>query len=179
MSSPQKKARGDAVLKNMPDALQEEFYQLLRRTTQEKALAWLEQTHGIKSSTPSATAFFQWYPRQMTLRAAAATSTQLEETIKKIPALKVTAAQARQVAQINFEIQAAQNRDPELYLALGKGALEAERLRLEREKFEHGKKEDWEHGVDALHEEMSACPAALDLLQQAVAAFKKWQEANG
>jgi len=168
-----KKARGDAVLKTMGDALQEEFYQQLRHTTQAKALKWLEETHGLKVSAGVATNFWQWYPRSCVLRRAARTSDQLEASLNKMPELREKADLARKVAQVNFELMAAENRDPAMFSMLGKASLEKEKLQLEREKFEHSKKEDWEHGIDALLEEAKEIPEARRLIEQAGALIKK------
>jgi hypothetical protein len=168
-----KKPRGDAKLKTLPDALQEQLWQLLRRTTVEKAAAWLKTTHGVETSAGALSQFFSWYPRQATLRQAASMSDQLASAIKQLPQLKMTAKDAASIAQVNFEILAAQNRDPELFSALRKGELEVERLRLEREKFEHSKKDDWEHGIDALLAEAKEIPEARRLLEQAHALIKK------
>lgn len=168
-----KKARGDAKLKTLPDALQEQLWQLLRRTTNAKALEWLHNVHGIDSSPAALSEFFSWYPRQATLRSAASTSDQLAAALKKLPDLKIAARDAQRIAQVNFEIQAAQDRDPALFTALRKGELEAERLRLEREKFEHAKLEDWEKGLAALQDEIKDNPEALKIWEQLAAALKR------
>lgn len=168
-----KKPRGEAVLKNLPDALQEELWQLARRTTYPKALAWLKATHGVTVSEPTLSVFFSWYPKSLTLRLAKSTSDQLEDTLKKLPQSKYTAEQAREVASVNFELMAAQNRDAELFTMLGKAKLEAARLELDRAKFEHAKKEDWEKGLDALHEEIKGNAEALKHFEAMKAALKK------
>lgn len=168
-----KKARGDSKLKTLPDALQEQLWQMLRRFTQVKVVAWLKETHGIKSTPSALSVFYDWYPRSATLRHAARTSQELEATLRKLPELKLTAQDAARVAQVNFEIQAAQDRDPKLYSALRKGELERARLDLEREKFEHEKKADWEKGLDALHEEIKSHAEALQHFEAMKAALKK------
>ena len=100
------------------------------------------------------------------MRSAASLSTQLEEALKKLPELRITADQARSVAQINFEIQAAQERDPALFTALRKGELEVQRLQLEREKHEWAKMSDVEKGLDALHAEIKGNAQALQLFEK-------------
>jgi len=173
-----KKARGEAKLKILPDVLQEELWQYLRKHTQTATLAWLlEEPRAIKSSAPALTEFFSWYPRSCTLRQAATTSDQLAATLRKLPELKITAANAAKIAQVNFEIQAAQDRDPELFAALRKGELERDRLTLEREKFEESKKEDWEQGLDALQAEIKGNAQALQLFEQLAAVLKKGRAA--
>lgn len=168
-----KKTRNDAKLKTLPDALQEELWQRLRRTSYAKASAWLQKDHAIKTSERALSEFFSWYPRSCTLRMAASTSDQLAETLKKMPELKITADAAAKVAQVNFEIQAAQDRDPALFTALRKGELEVKRLQLEREKFEHEKKQDWEKGLDALQDEIKGNPEAMKHFAALTAALKK------
>lgn len=167
-----KKPRGEAVLKNLPDALQEQLWQLARRTTYPKALVWLEEKHGIAVSEATLSVWFSWYPRSLTLRLAASTSSQLEATLRKIPELKVSAEQAAQVAQVNFELMAAQDRDPALFAMLGKAKLEKARLQLEREKFEHQKKSEAEKGLDALFEEIKENAEALKHFEALKAAMK-------
>ncbi|MBA4136757.1 MAG: hypothetical protein C0518_05520 [Opitutus sp.] len=167
------KVRSDSKLKTLPDALQEAFFQKLRSTSVAKALAWLAEKHDVQSSPAAASEFFSWYPRSCTLRMAASTSTQLEQTLRKMPELKVTAEQAAKVAQINFEIQAAQDRDPALFTALRRGELESQRLQLEREKFEHTKKTDAEKGLEALHAEIKGNAEALKHFEAMKAALRK------
>ena len=173
-----KKPRGEAILKNLPDQLQEKLWQVARRTTYPKALAWLKDAHGISVSEGTLSKFFLWYPRNATLRMAADVSTQLEQALKNLPGLRITADQAREVAQVNFELQASQNRDPELFAALRKGELEAKRLELEREKHEWAKKSSVEKGLDALHEEIKGNAEALRLFELMKAAMAAPQEAT-
>lgn len=161
-----RKKRGDTVLLELGDAAQEELFQFLRRNTLKKTVKWLQETHDISVGTTTLSDFYQWYPRACTLRAASRTSSELEDTLKRLPQIKVSADQAKQVAQVAFEIQASQDRDPKLYAALRKGEIERERLALEREKFEHQKKTDIEKGLDALHAEIDEDTIALDLFKQ-------------
>lgn len=168
-----RKPRADAKLKTLPDALQERVYQELRRTSQAKVIAWLQEAHAIETSAGALTEFFSWYPRSLTLRNAAAMSDNLAATLKKMPELKITAEQAAKVAQVNFELQAAQNRDPELFGMLRKGELEVARLQLEREKFEETKKKDWEKGLDALLDEIKGNAEALKHFEAMKTALKK------
>jgi hypothetical protein len=168
-----KKPRGEAILKNLPDALQEQVWQHARRTTLEKACAWLLATHEIKVSPATLSIFFAWYPRSRTLRMAARSSEELETALKNLPELQITAAQASAIAQVNFEMQAAQDRDPALFAALRKGEIERERMTLEREKFEHAKKEDWAKGLDALHAEIKGNSQALHHFEAMKAALAK------
>jgi hypothetical protein len=170
------KQRGDAVLKNLPDALQEELYQFLRRNTQAKTLEWLLKTHALKTSPAALTAFWTWYPRSVYLRQAAKSSDDLAATLLKLPSLKLTAAQAAEVAQVNFEMQAAQDRDPALFAALRAGEIKRDSLRLEREKFEWSKKTEIERGLDALFEEIKDNAEAVKhykAMRAAVEAGKK------
>jgi len=168
-----KKPRGDAKLKTLPDALQEELFQRLRRTTAEKAAAWLFKTHEVATSAGALSEFFSWYPRSCTLRMAARSSDQLLAQLRKMPELKLAADDAKKIAQVNFEMQAAQDRDPVLFAALRKGELEVARLQLEREKFEESKKEDWEKGLDALLDEIKGNAEAEKIFAELNAVLKK------
>jgi hypothetical protein len=169
-----KKPRGDAKLKTLlPAGAQEELYQVLLRRTQAKAIAWLKEEHGVSTSAGALTHFFDWYREGLTRRMAADASSQLESTLKKLPELKLTADQASLVAQVNFELMAAQNHDVELYAMLGKASLEKQRLLLEREKFEESKKKDWEKGLAALQEEIKGNPVALEHFEAMKAALAK------
>lgn len=129
-----KKPRGDAKLKTLPDALQEELFQLLRRTTADKSALWLLEKHGVKTSAGALSEFFSWYPRSGWLKQSASFADSLQAQIKNLPALKVTADQAAQVAQVAFELQAAQDRDPKLFLALRQQDHDAATLRLNERK---------------------------------------------
>jgi hypothetical protein len=173
-----KKPRGEAILKNLPDKLQAELWEVCRRKTFPVALAWLESAHGIKVSVPTASVWFSWYPRSLTLRSAAEVSSQLEDALKKRPELAKTAQDAREIAQINFELQAARDQDPSLFAMLRRGELEKERLQLEREKHEWAKKSDVEKALDALFAEIKGCPEALkhfEAMKAALAAGKAKQ----
>lgn len=158
-----KKPRGDAVLKTLGDALQEELFQQLRVTSQVKTLAWLQEQHGIKSSPAALTKFFDWYPRQGWLKQSASIASQIGSAIKEVPALKEQAAAASEVAQVSFEILAAQNRDSGFFMALQRERREERRLQLDREKHEWQKKSDVEKALDALHAEIKSDSEALDL----------------
>lgn len=127
------KARGDAKLKTLPDALQERFFQELRTTSIEKALAWLSTNHGVESSPAAASEFFRWYPRTGWLKRSASFAEELQATLRKLPELQVTAEQASAVAQVAFEMQAAQDRDASLFLALNKGKIKRAELQLKAE----------------------------------------------
>jgi hypothetical protein len=173
-----KKPRGEAVLKNLPDKLQEELWEKCRRTTYAKAVAWLEETHEVHVSEATLSVWFRWFPRSRTLRTAASMSEQLEDALRRLPQLQLTTEQARQVAQINFELAAARDQDPELFAMLRKGELEVKRLQLEREKHEWAKRADWEKGLDALHEEIRGNAEALRLFEQLKAVLAKGAKAS-
>lgn len=128
-----KKPRGDAKLKTLPDALQEKLFQTLRHTTAEKSAAWLLAEHGVETSTGSLSEFFAWYPRTGWLKQSASFASDLQATIKQLPKLKINAEQASAVAQVAFELQAAKNQDPELFLALQKGKLRSVETRIKEE----------------------------------------------
>lgn len=129
-----KKPRGEAILKNLPDALQERLWQFARRNTGAKTCAWLMENHGVKVSEATLSVWFSWYPRSLTLRMAASSASELEATLRKLPELKISAEQATQVAAVSFELQAAQDRDADLFMALQKGKLERARLALDERK---------------------------------------------
>lgn len=160
------KPRGDATLKVLPDALQEELFQFLRRNTQEKTLAWLHDTHGVSTSGAALSAFFDWYPRQGFLKTAASIADQLKAEVAKIPQLKADAATVEEIAGVSFTLLAAQNRDAKFFMGLQRERREERKLALEREKHEWAKKSDVEKALDALHAEIKADAVALDLWTQ-------------
>ncbi|HSI08823.1 MAG TPA: hypothetical protein VK985_09530 [Rariglobus sp.] len=177
IENPEGKARGDSVLKTLPDALQEELYQFLRRNTQAKTLAWLQETHGIQiKSGATLTEFWTWYPKSNFLRQAAQTSDELAETLTKLPELKITAEQAREVAAASFEIAAARNRDIDTFALLGAGEDKRFKRQLAREKFEWSKKTEAEKGLEALHAEIKGDAVALQIFEQLRARVKLIQE---
>lgn len=167
IDNPEVKARGDAVLKTLPDALQEELYQFLRRNTHAKTMEWLQEKHGIQiKSGATLTEFWTWYPKSNFLRQAAQTSDELAETLTKLPELKITAEQAREVAAASFEIAAARSRDLGAFALLGSGQEKRMKLQLAREKFEWSKKTEAEKGLEALHAEIKGDPIALQIFAQ-------------
>jgi hypothetical protein len=133
------KARGDAVLKTLGDELQAEIFAFLRANTQ---------------SGKTLTDFWQWYPRSRILARANRTASRLEETLPKLASLKIDAAKAREIAAVEFELQAAEDQDAALYDMLSKGEDKREKRQLAREKFEWSKKTDIERALDVLAEEL-------------------------
>jgi hypothetical protein len=149
------KARGDAVLKTLGDELQAEIFAFLRANTQAKTLEWLQEKHGIEiKSGKTLTDFWQWYPRSRILARANRTASRLEETLPKLASLKIDAAKAREIAAVEFELQAAEDQDAALYDMLSKGEDKREKRQLAREKFEWSKKTDIERALDVLAEEL-------------------------
>lgn len=131
-----RKPRGDAVLKNLPDALQDELYQMLRRNTQEKVVEWLKADHGIKTDSGALSRFWEWY-HSWSLKPAADFAGSLQKQFEKMPQLKGQAEKIREITQVAFEVKAAQDRDPKLFFALrkmeadtAKGAREDRKLKL-------------------------------------------------
>lgn len=118
-----RKPRADAKLKTLPDALQEDLYQVLRRTSQEKVIAMLKDKHGIETSAGALTEFFSWYPRSQSLRNAASFADQFLAQAQKLPEFKGNIAELQRAAEVLFQIQAAQDRDPKLFVELMKISL--------------------------------------------------------
>jgi hypothetical protein len=128
MSAAQK-ARGDSVLKTLPDALQEELWQLCRRVPYAKARAWLKEKHGIETSETALSKFFTWYSRQGWLRQSSTFGDHLKGALEADPEFAGKAAAAAKAAGHAFEIMAAMDRDPKLYVALRRDEREREKLR--------------------------------------------------
>lgn len=173
MKKPSSKPRGDATLKRLPDALQEELFQFLRKNSHDKTLAWLDTTHGVSTSGRALSEFFDWYPRQGFIRNVASIADQIGQEAAKLPQLRKEAQAVRDVAQVSFEIMAAQNRDSKFFLELSRERREERRLQLEREKHEWAKKSDVEKALDALHAEIAGDALALDLWQKLSARLAK------
>lgn len=159
-------------MKTLPDALQEELFQQLRRTTNDKVIQWLHDTHAISSSGAALSKFFSWYPRQGWLKQSVSIADQLKAAVAQLPKLREDAKTVGEIAQVNFEILAAQNRDSDFYLALQRERRDERRLQLEREKFEHSKKTDSEKGLDALISEIKGNPEALKHFEALRASLK-------
>lgn len=173
MADNMSKARGDSVLKTLPDALQEELFQFLRRNTQANTISWLETGHGVKTSPSALSEFFSWYPRSRFLLQQARASDELAEAVKNLPQLKVTAAEAREIAQASFEINAARGQDLEMFAMLAAGEDKREKRQLAREKFEWSKKTDIERALDALAAELGENEEARRHYQAMKAALAK------
>lgn len=131
-----RKTRADAILKNLPDALQEELFQLLRRNTQEKVIAWLKERHGVSTSAGALSEFWGWYQRCGSLKQAATFADQLALQFAKMPQLNLAAEQAAAITQTVFELQAAQDRDPKLFFALRKSQRDSKKLQLDERKVQ-------------------------------------------
>jgi hypothetical protein len=174
-----KKARGDAVLKTLPDALQEETYQRCRRTTYPNVVDWLQEKHGIETNPGSLSKFFDWYARKGWVGQCVSIADQIKTEAAKIPEMRKQAQTVGEIAQLSFEILAAQNRDSKFYLDLTRERREERRFALEREKHEWAKKTDRERGLDAVAEEFETCPEALELFNQARAKLDAFKEAKG
>jgi hypothetical protein len=161
-----KKPRADAKLKILPDVLQEKLFQFLRGNTNEKTVEWLYSNHGIKSSPAALSEFFNWYQRVGWFKQSATIADQLKTEIAKLPRLREDAKTVGQIAQVQFEILAANNRDSKFFLDLQRERREEARLQLEREKFEEVKKTDLEKGLDALQAEIDGDTEALQLFEK-------------
>lgn len=118
-----RKPRADAKLKTLPDALQERLYQELRRTSQAKVIAWLKTDHEIETSAGALTDFFTWYPRTQSLRHAATFADQFVAQASKLPEFAGNVSELQRAAEVLFQIQAAQDRDPKLFVELMKISL--------------------------------------------------------
>lgn len=173
-----KKARGDAVLKTLPDALQEELYQLCRRTTYPKAAVWLASTHGIETSCGALSKFFDWYARKGWVGQCVTIADQIKTEAAKIPQMRKDVQTVGEIAQLSFEILAAQNRDPKFFLDLSRERREEKRLALEREKHEWAKKTDIEKALDAMQGEVAGDELALELFNKLRARLLQLQEAK-
>lgn len=178
MKKPSSKARGDAKLKMLPDLLKEELFQFLRANTQEKTLAWLKEEHEVSSSSRALTEFYDWYPRQGFVRQAATIADQIKQAAGQIPQLQKDAKTVGEIAQVTFEVLAAQNRDSGFFLDLKRERREEAKLQLDREKHEWAKKTDVEKVLDAVHAEIKADAVALDLFNQLAARMAKLREAK-
>jgi len=117
----------------LPDALQEQLYQLLRRTTLEKGAVWLKAQHGVETSTGALSRFFSWYPQSAWLKHSADFADQLKASMEKLPALAGRAQEISDIAQAAFEIQAAQDRNACLHLKLVKRRQKDVELALKKE----------------------------------------------
>jgi hypothetical protein len=117
----------------LPDALQEELYQFLRRNTHEEAQVWLQKKHGVETSTGALSKFWHWYPDSAWLKHSADFADQLKDQVAKLPQLAGKAQEISAIAQAAFEIQAAQDRNPCLHLALVKRRQKDAELALKRE----------------------------------------------
>ena len=173
-----KKPRGDSKLKTLPDALQEELFQLLRRTTLAKARIWLQKTHELDTSEAALSEFSSWYARQGWVKQSVSIADQLKTEVAKLPQLQKDAATVSQIAQVSFEIMAAQNRDSKFFLDLQRERRDERRLQLEREKFVEQKKSDVEKGLDALHAEIMGNAEALKLFERLKALMLATPEAG-
>lgn len=129
-----RKPRADAVLKSLPDALQAELFQQLRRHTLEKVQAWLASEHGVKTSAAALSTFWQWY-QSWSLQPQAQFAQALAKQFEKMPELAGQAEKISAITQTALEIKAAQDQDPKLFLALAKARRDTAKLALDERKL--------------------------------------------
>jgi hypothetical protein len=166
-----RKPRPDAILKTLPDAVQDQLMEICRSPAAadspggyQAAREWLKDKHGIEvRSDATFSKFYAWYPFSRPLELAARLAKQGEEAMKNNPKLKLDREQISELAQISFENMAVLTQDLKGFAVIGKGEREQQRLRLEREKFEWSKKTDIEKGLTALHAEIEGDEEAARL----------------
>lgn len=124
-----RKARKDSKLKTLPDAVQAELYRRYQKQGCD-ALAWLEEAHGVKSSTGALSTFASWYPFSRPLELVARHASQYEAALKSDPELQLNAEQVSIASQMAFEQMALQMQDIEGFVLLRKMRLKEQELRL-------------------------------------------------
>jgi hypothetical protein len=165
------KPRPDAKLKTLPDAVQAALYALYQKKSGEECLVWLEQNHGVKSSTGALSNFAGWYPFSRPLEMVDARAKAVEAQLKADPNLHFNAEQVSAAGQIAFEQIALQLQDVKGFINLSKLRLKQRELELNLEKFRQTVKSDIDKGLDALHAEIKGNAQALQLFEKFKAAI--------
>ncbi len=173
--SDQRKTRGDAVLKTLPEERQRDIYQRLLEETLAEVQGWLKED-GIKISQHGLSEFHSWYALRRTLRQTESDAANFIELVKtelpELPAGKVDL-----IGEMFFNLTAIKQQDPKLFLALQKAKHRAEmdklkyeqrerELKLEREKLELQVKSDIDKALDALFGEIAKDPEAVELFKR-------------
>ena len=142
-----RKPRPDAKLKTLPDALQAELFARYQKQGGPAVLAWLKDTHKVKSSAGALSNFSAWYPFSRPLEMSAKFADAFQASLKANPNLKFDAEQVSLAGQIAFEAQALQMQDLDGFVALRKSrlkemdqALTARRVALLEKKAEQADK---------------------------------------
>ena len=138
-----RKPRPDAKLKTLPDAVQAELFARYQKQGGPAVLAWLKETHKVKSSAGALSNFSAWYPFSRPLEMSAKFADQFRAALVENPNLKIDAEQVSLAAQIAFEAKALELQDLDGFVALRKSrlkemdqALTARRIKLLEKKAE-------------------------------------------
>jgi len=117
------KPRADSKLKTLPDGAQDELYRTYQKQGGEKALAWLKETHGVRSSTGALSKFAAWFPFSRPLEMVARHTSQFESAAKANPKIKANAQEVAEFTQLAFEQLALQQHDLKGFVSLAKVRL--------------------------------------------------------
>lgn len=126
-----RKARPDAVLKTLPDPVQDQLFEICRSPATEDspggyaaARQWLRDKHGIDvRSDATFSKFYAWYPFSRPLEMAARFAKQAEDAAKAHPNLEQDSERTAALGQVAFEQMAIQMRDLKGFVSLQKVRL--------------------------------------------------------
>jgi len=166
-----KKPRADSKLKNLPENIQEGFWQHLhpvdpdtKAWTLEELGGEIHETHGISVALSTLSEWHSWYALKRRMEQAAARANQTAIELAKNSDL--TPEDIERAAQTVFTAEALQAGDVGAYVSLAKLRLSATRQQIEREKITAAAKSKIEAGLDALLSEIQGNPKALKLFNE-------------
>jgi|GEM_PF-3113598 len=125
-----KKPRGDAILKNLPDAVQKAIWEATVKITLPLGVEWVRTNHGVKVSVSMLQKFLAWYPFSRPLERVAVYAQQFQQALTANPNLRLNAEQSSEAAHIAFEQFTIATQDIESHVALRKLRLKEQEQQL-------------------------------------------------
>lgn len=170
-----KKSRADAKLKVLPPAQQAMIWTLLQERSYQATRAILREKHGIETSERALSEFYVWYPLSRRLEQAASFADQLKGQLAQMPRLNLDAEQLSTLGQVAFEMQAVQEQNPKLFVALRRlrqkdkaQTIEDRRVKLLEERMADAKAKI-ESALQVANAKGGLSPETLQRIEEAVA----------
>lgn len=132
--SDQKKVRPEAVLKNLPAERQEQVYEKLGEKTLREVRAWLAED-GLKVSLQTISEFRSWYASRLQAQLREQRVLNYMEVLRK-QSPELSEEKLAQYGASVFNLQAIEEQDPKLFLAIQTAQHKAQMDRLKLEQRE-------------------------------------------
>jgi len=124
------KPRSDAVLKTLPEDVQDRLATYLRANSLEKGVAWCATELEVETSTRALSEFREWYESTGVLTEIKRIADQFKTDLARMPNVELGDDTISQIAQQFFETVALKERNPELHMGLRKLRLREQEQQL-------------------------------------------------